>query len=113
MGLSISVGLLAYNSTDEEVCDSLRRQFEAVNRLLKSNKLPPHEEPETLPKLKYRERTVIGQPYDNLHHLRRAVAYAIRRHTELPDFGDADPVEDEMLDRVMDCLESHVICHSD
>jgi len=113
MGLSISVGLLAYNHTDKEACAYLSREFKEVNRLLKSNNLPLHKEPAKLPRLDYRNRTVIGQPYGNLHHLRRAVAYAIRGYTKLPDFGDADPLEDDMYDRVLDCFESHIICHSD
>lgn len=113
MGLSISVGVLAYNRADEETCAYLRRVFKEVNRLLKSVKLPLHKEPEELPRLDYRKRTVIGQPYGNLHHLRRAVAYAIRGHTNLPAFGDADPCEDDMYDRVLNCFESHIVCHSD
>lgn len=113
MGLSISVGVLASNCADKEACAYLRRGFKEVNRLLKSNKLPLHKEPSNLPRLDYRKRSVIGQPYSNLHHLRRAVAYAIRGYTKLPDFGDADPCEDDMYDRVLSCFESHIICHSD
>lgn len=113
MGLCITVGLMAYNRTDKEVCASLRQEFKEVNRLLKSNHLPQHKEPATLPELPYRKRTVIGQPYGNLHHLRRAVAYALRGHEKLPDFGDADPVKDDLYDRVLFSFASHVICHSD
>ena len=48
MGLSISVGVLAYHRTDKEACAYFRRDFEEVSRLLKSNNLPRHEEPERL-----------------------------------------------------------------
>lgn len=113
MGLSISVGVLAYNREDKETCVYLRHAFKEVNRLLKSNKLPLHKEPGKLSQLDYRNRSVIGQPYGNLHHLRRAVAYAIRGHTKLPDFGEAEPCEDDMYDRVLSSFASHIICHSD
>jgi hypothetical protein len=113
MGLSIAVGVLASNREDKEACAHLRRDFKEVNRLLKSSKLPLHKEPAKLPRLDYRKRSVIGQPYDNLHHLRRAVAYAMRGHTKLPDFGEDDPLADAMYDRVLGNSESHLICHSD
>lgn len=113
MGLSISVGVLASHHTDKEACAYFRRHFKEVNRLLKTNKLPPHKEPAKLPPLDHRKRTVIGQPYGNLHHLRRAVAYALCGHATLPDFGDANPLEDDLYEGVLFSFESHVICHSD
>lgn len=113
MGLSISVGVLASNRADKEYRAYFRREFKEVNRVLKSNKLPLHKEPDNLPRLDDRKRTVIGQPYSNLHYLRRAVAYAIRGSSKLPDFGDADPCKDDMYDDVLSGFESHIICHSD
>jgi hypothetical protein len=110
MGLSIGVGALT--SKDKEGVAYYRDCFNEVNRLLKSNELPEHKEPARLPRMDRRRRSVIGQPYGDLHHLRRAVAYAMRRRRKLPDFGEAEPTEDEMYDRVLNSFGSHVICHS-
>jgi hypothetical protein len=114
MGLAMSVGALAFALRENpEDAEHLRREFEDVNRLLRSNGLPAHEEPEKLPELRSRWKGV-GQPYSMLHYLRRAVAYAMRGHKKLPPFPmNEKPTENEMYDRVLFDCESHVICHSD
>src|SRR5262245_41036074 len=113
MGLSMSVGALAF-AKDEEA-DSyqwLLEEFEEVNRVLRANGLPEHVEPEKVPRFRSRS-TYVGQPYAMLHYLRRAVAHAIRRRKLRPLPPDTDPTTDDLYDSVLFACESHVICHSD
>jgi hypothetical protein len=112
MGLAMSVGQLAFlRREDPEGYEPLLKAFADVNRVLEANGLPPHNEPEELPEMVERS-TGVGQPYDMLHYLRRAVAHAMRGRKKLtPCTGD--PMEDDLYDRVLFSCESHVICHSD
>src|SRR5262249_35857645 len=114
MGLSISVGALVFAlEHDPESADDLRRELAEVNRVLRANGLPEHHEPETLPPLQSRFRHV-GQPYDWLHYLRRAVAHAILgKRTLKPAGRRREPSEDPAYDRVLCSSDSHVVCHSD
>jgi hypothetical protein len=79
MGLAISVGQLAFlfqHESREEV-EMFREELRAVNRVLALNGLPAHAEPESLPEIE--DRVPVGSmPYGWLHHVRRAVAYAMR-----------------------------------
>jgi hypothetical protein len=114
MGLSMSVGLLAfYREEESEGADWLRKALKQVNRVLKSNDLPPHEEPEVLPPLESRFHAFVGQPYGMLHYLRRAVAHALSGRKTLKPFDGDDPFEDPLYDSVLCSSESHVVCHSD
>jgi hypothetical protein len=114
MGLSMSVGVLAFQRKHAaEDAEALRQELADVNRLLRSNGLPPHEEPEKLPRLKSRFRHV-GQPYGWLQYLRRAVAHALRGRKKLKPIGRSkDPTKDPLHHDVLFAAESHVICHSD
>jgi hypothetical protein len=114
MSLAVSVGLLAYlKSEDPEGAEWLRQELKAVNRILASNRLPAHIEPESLPPIL--DRVSVGSMhYSWIHYLRRAVAYALRAPDRFrPQKGDEEPTEDEMYDRVLCSSESHIICHSD
>jgi hypothetical protein len=111
MGLCISVGSLANMGKDDpEAYEWLQQALVEVNRMLGLNDLPLHEEPETLPKFKSR-CTASSQPYDWLHYLRRAVAYAICGKKLKPISRDDDPSEDPVYSDVF--FESHVVHHSD
>jgi hypothetical protein len=114
MGLSMSVGYLAFlNREEPDDCFGLRRQLTEVNRVLRANGLPPHEEPESLPELEFRYRHV-GLPYTMLHYLRRAVAHAMSHRNMLePVEPGVDPSEDHLYDKILCSSESHLICHSD
>ncbi len=113
MGLAVSVGVLASDSEPEST-QWLRKQFRQVNRLLAAKGLPPHEEPEDLPKIPYRGQ-LMGFPYSWLHYLRRAVAFARQAPEEFcPTPQDWDPGTDERMDRELSVsMDSHLICHSD
>jgi hypothetical protein len=115
MGLSIGVGLIPYlRREDPEGLVWLRAELVEVNRVLRCNGLPPHEEPEDLPLLRSRS-TGVGQPYGMLHYLRRAVAHALRGQQQLTPLapGEDDPTTDDNYDAVLFSFSSHVICHSD
>jgi hypothetical protein len=114
MGLSVSVGLLAFLKTnDPEGVEGLVASFRAVNRVLASHGLPPHNEPETLAEIVDRV-PVVSMPYNALHHLRRAVAYAMRPGRQFRPLRKGEqPIEDLVLDGAMSSFSSHIICHSD
>jgi hypothetical protein len=116
MGLSLSVGYLAWLNKDDidpEAVSWLREKFVHVNRVLRTNDLPEHVEPEELPELE--DRGLLGFPYSWLHYLRRAVAYARQAPAEfgpLPEGQEAS--EDRRIDRELSVfMDSHLICHSD
>src|SRR5208282_3131287 len=114
MGLSMSIGLLPFfRENDPEAAEPLRKALAEVNRVLRSNGLSPHEEPETLPPLQSRFEAFVGQPYDMLHLLRRAVAHALGGKTLLKPFAGDDPMEDPLYDKELSFSRSHIICHSD
>ena len=115
MGLAIVVGLWPTGpEVDPDELDWAREDLRQVNWLLDAHGLPPHHEPESLPDLPHRGRSV-GIPYSQLHLLRRAVAFA----RQAPDqFGPAskqyDPAKDDRIEHEFSILmDSHLICHSD
>lgn len=115
MGVSVSVGMLAdLLYVDEEGASCLRRGFDAVNRVLRAHKLPPHFEPELLPPLRNR-CSLTGYPYSYLHHLRRVYA---RRKADKSWIATPLPPEiqagrDEVLLAAYGRLPSHLLNHSD
>lgn len=114
MGLAVSVGQLAFLHThDPEGVESLREAFRAVNRLLVSNGLPPHNEPESLPEIA--DRVPVGSmPYSWLHYVRRAVAYAMKPGRPFRPLREGEqPSEDPVYDDVLFSFRSHIVCHSD
>jgi hypothetical protein len=126
MGLSISVGLLAFlHREDPEVVEQLLADLEQVNRVLAAHGLPPHVEPESLPEnapdgFSFEDESIrrlwpAGMPYSHLHYLRRAVAFARQAPEEFcPIAAGVNPAEDDRIDHELSvCLDSHVICHSD
>jgi hypothetical protein len=127
MGLSISVGLLAFvREHDPEAFEPLREAFKEVNRVLAAHGLPPHIEPEFLPSISKRPELLFdrwmrrgmwlsGMPYAWLHYLRRAVAFARQAPKDFCPVQDGeDPSQDERIDReLFVMMDSHVICHSD
>jgi hypothetical protein len=115
VGLSVSVGLLDdMLRHDPEGVPGLRKEFAAINRLLKANKLPAHVEPTNLPELNDRSGT-YGFAYSWLHYLRRAVAFARQAPQEFgPVAEGVRPSQDERIERELSVdMTSHLICHSD
>jgi hypothetical protein len=116
MSLSVWIGGLSecLKSEDQEERSSAKRDLREINRLLVANGLSQHTEPETLPRMRSRYRGV-GLPYDWLHYLRRAIAFARQEPDEFtPVPKGADPSEDEHIEHeLLVSIESHVICHSD
>jgi hypothetical protein len=127
MGLAVKVGSLAFalsNDNDSEAAAHLRRDLQEINRVLTSNGLPPHHEPEHIPAILDREGLtwerglnrgmwLSAMPYVWLAYLWRAIAFAKQAPNEFVSVVEGDnPAED---DRVVDELcrnESHIICHS-
>jgi hypothetical protein len=116
MGLAVSVGGLCacLQSDDREERSQAKRDLREINRLLVAEGFPRHKEPETLPRMRNRYRGV-GLPYDWLHYLRRAIAFARQEPDAFaPVPKGEDPSEDERIEHeLMVSIESHVICHSD
>lgn len=93
MGLTVVVGILAdLQGSDDEGLEHYRAQFDAVNRALDAEGLPPHREPESL-KSSYSE-DMVG--YSALHHLRLVAAYSWRGKG-LPPAGLDDPSQDPVV----------------
>jgi len=113
MGLSLSVGALAYCRTrDPEGADDLRVAFASANRLLAANRLPAHREPERLPRI--RDRFPVGDlPYGWFDRLRRAVAYARNEPKKFRPLRRGDAARDRWVIHELFTLESHLTCHSD
>src|SRR5205823_11018240 len=84
-----------HNSTPDgpEAVSWLRKSLVHVNRVLRSNDLPEHVEPEELPELV--DRGLLGFPYSWLHYLRWAVAYA----RQAPNKFGPLPAERRLQDR--------------
>lgn len=116
MSLAVEVGSLAWciAAGEEDGAEWIRGDLREVNRLLKKHKLPAHDEPELLPKMRNRAR-LRSFPYSWLHYLRRAVAFARQAPKEFtPAPDEFDPVTDERIDRELSVLMgSHIVCHSD
>ncbi len=115
MGLSVSTGHLVYALASDERAEraAARRDLREINRLLVTNDLPRHVEPDTLPRMRNRY-SGIGLPYDWLHYLRRAVAFSRQAPDEFtPVAQDEDPSEHELIFHELACLDCHLICHSD
>jgi hypothetical protein len=82
MGVAISVFSFT-DRTDPERAPFLRKEFAAINRLLRQNKYPPHKEPDTRP-AGWKPRSYITSfPYECLRHLRRFYEN-VRRHRRDP-----------------------------
>lgn len=93
MGLTLVVGILAdLRGSDDEGLEHYRRQFDAVNKALDAEGLPPHREPESL-KSFYSE-DMVG--YSALHHLRHVAAFSWRGY-DLPTPGLGDPSQDPVV----------------
>jgi hypothetical protein len=115
MGLSISVGVLAYLiENDEEGANGLAATLRGVNEVLIEHDQPTYEEPEQVPPLVSRA-ALTGFSYAFLHYLRRF--YANIAHdpkwipTLTPDHESA--TDDPILDEEMYMMSSHLLCHSD
>src|SRR5262245_3004386 len=115
MGVVVSVGRLAdLRVRDPEGAEMLANELQAVNRVLASNGLTLHTEPEFLPPIRDRVPLGSSMPYDWLIYLRRAVAYAMRPEERFrPLRGRKEPEEDPVYQDVLFSCESHIICHSD
>ena len=115
MGLSIETGVLPdLLAHDPDGARWVAGELEKLNVVLLERGLPAHHEP-TVGLLDDSRAPVFGFPYDFVHHLRRATAYALRdpqwRATPLPE--DADPTTDPVVDDEYARLRSHLLCHSD
>jgi hypothetical protein len=114
MGLAVSVGQLAFlRIYDPDEVEAFKEDLRGVNRVLASNGLPMHTEPESLPDIE--DRVAIGAiPYGCLQHVRRAVAYAMRPSKRFRPLREGqDPSADPVYDAVLFSFESHLVCHSD
>jgi len=115
MGLEIAVGSLAYLRVhDPEGADFLRKQFAAINELLKKHGLPEHREPEKLSGVHTRCETG-SFPYSYLHYLRRVYAHVLDDASwEAEPLSEGEnPADDEVLIDKTNDMESHLLCHSD
>jgi len=115
MGLDIGVGALAdLLAHDADSAAWIRRSLKKVNALLAKEKLPAHDEPETLPPLRSRA-AICGYPYSFLHHLRRFAAHAKTKPKWKPKpFPESkDPADDPVVIDELAMLDSHLLCHSD
>src|SRR5882672_9714872 len=93
MGLTLVVGILAdLQGSDDEGLEHYRQQFDAVNRALRTAKIPAHREPESL------KSTFSGDMvgYSGLHHLRQIAAHSWAGRG-LPAPGDEDPSKDPRI----------------
>jgi len=120
MGLSIEVGSLVELELDEEdgetdELEGTAGELHRVRALLQKQGLPTWDEPkassDALP-----ESHVDGFPYEFLHCLRRAYAWAVERPgvplTPLEEDGLSG--QDEVLvENVAMRMDSHLLCHSD
>jgi hypothetical protein len=94
MGLTLVVGILAdLQGFDDEGIEHYRKQFDAVNRALKTERLPPHQEPESL-KSSFSE-DMFG--YSAIHHLRQIAALSWAG-LDLPTPGIGDPIKDPVVE---------------
>jgi hypothetical protein len=122
MGLAVSVFYLAeaIASGDAEWEASARKQFKAINALLKKKKLPAHPEPEARPADWKRRSYVSSFPYDCMRHLRRLYENVRRyqrdakRYPVLPRRTDAEIGEAEawIADTLEYDFDSNLLCHS-
>ncbi len=115
MGLAVSVGILAdLRVNDEDGFEIYRKSFKRLNKVLKANDLPAHDEPEELPDLDNRAG-LVSYPYSFLHHLRRFAAHASTKPNWKPKPfpASADPAEDPLVIDESAMLSSHLLCHSD
>jgi hypothetical protein len=100
MGLSLIVGILAdLKDQDEEGAGHYRAQFDAVNRALKTEKVPTPQEPEVL------ESSYSGDMFDYsaLHHLRKIAAFS-RAGFDVPAPWTDDPGKDPIVQECDDTL---------
>lgn len=115
MGLAVEIGMLAdLIANDPEGADWTRESLAKVNEVLAENNLPQHNEPEQLPTM-HNRAGILSYPYSFLHHLRRVYARATNDPdwTPTPTPEGEDPAEDSVLDKEMDMMSSHLLCHSD
>lgn len=115
MGLSISSGrsqdIMAY---DEEAIEWLQSQLISINEVLAEMDMPTFTEPDSVPRFESRA-LVTSFPYSLLHYLRRFYAHCIANPDTIPSpcaEGD-NPSRDEILDKEMFMMDSHLLCHSD
>lgn len=115
MGLAIETGFLAdMLANDPEGVEWFEDELAAVNRVLKSERLPAHVEPRGPTPARSRA-AVTSFPYSTLHHLRRAYAHRVRDPdwvaTPFPE--GADPAGDAEVEALTEQFTSHLLCHSD
>ena len=114
MGLAVTVGILAdLAENDPDAVEDLASDFDTINDVLRSNGLPEHQEPTTLPRLD--DRTGCGSfPYSFMHCLRRFYARRIAQPDQMPQpvTKDEEVAGDPMLDQV-GSSRHHLLWHSD
>jgi hypothetical protein len=112
MSLGITVGPLArwVRGGDEQEAELVRRDMEEINGLLGANRLPPHAEPEKLPRLQGRNR-FDQMPYSWYARLQRAVAFSRQEQTRYkPARDDEDPLAHPFVRTELNLKDSHLIC---
>jgi hypothetical protein len=114
VGLSITVGIIAYLAEDDPECaDREWPDFDLINDILREHGLPEHEEPRSLPILGDRAG-LTGFPYSFLHYLRRFYARRIAHPNQMPPpmIEGEDPTDDPVVDDV-GSLDHLLLWHSD
>jgi hypothetical protein len=112
MSLGITVGRLAswIQDNDKEVVKLVRKEMREVNRVLVSNHLPAHVEPESLPELEGRNG-LDHMPYSWYARLQRAIAFSRQAPQK---FSAAKKNEDASEHRhvrtELTLRRSHLIC---
>ncbi|MCK6481538.1 MAG: hypothetical protein HUU26_01035 [Gemmatimonadaceae bacterium] len=115
MGVAVIVGFLL-DEEEGEALDWSIKALEALNRVLASNRLPPHLEPAGGPPIESRS-PLDSLPYSYIHYLRRLYV----RWRAAPSFtadmlpADGDPTEDPLLVAAYSNRSepSHLVAHSD
>lgn len=114
MGLAVEVGMLAdLLQNDPEGAEWFEENLAEVNKALLAAGHSSHSEPRSLPELQ-RRCPVKGYPYSYLHYLRRVAAKRLEDPTYVatPLPAGEEP-DDPAIDREMNFMRSHLICHSD
>jgi hypothetical protein len=112
MSLGITVGRLAswLQDGDEEFVALVRHDLREVSRVLVANRLPPHVEPEWLPKLQSRSR-LDHMPYSWYARLQRAIAFSRQAPQEFTSAGeDEDASVHPHVRTELTLCRSHLIC---
>jgi len=115
MGLAVEVGALAgLAEVDPEGAEWLEQGLAVANRLLAEAGLPQHTEPVALAVPPSRA-SLCSFPYSFIHYLRYAYAHRVAdpAWTAAPLPDSLEPCDDPIVQRELERMSSHLVCHSD